>query len=566
MTSITPVILLLSVVCVSCYRAPFHQSVQESIILLRNISQTYCVDKADNCEDLLKTGGCQLSTPCRRSCGVCHEISRIESDSYLDVMIYALRNAQRGHQLKPLADNGPTLYHLEDELSLVMHLSWKVAFQFLQNEDKFQAWEEILSRVSDVLSKHLPDPEIDLVVPAGRKSVTTKFLTTTFPRKGLNTWKLAGENCTRAVLQALNAGYRHIETAHGNRNFADIARALKQSSSPRSEIFLTSQLSELDCTKKRVRIVVEEQLAALQTDYIDLFLIGPITARNSLRLTWLELEKMVQEGKIRALGVKDFVVGSLKDFVGLGNIKPSVLQTTFNPYRPGSDYLAVDHHSHHRLVRYCQENQIQLFGSSVASPGLFRLNPTNDPHIVEIAKRLQKRSEHVLYQWAVQSGVAVTMPEELLVSGAAFSSFVLSETDMALIDGLRYFLQSQNLVHNIEEAPDVYGVLDIVGRTLDLRMPASERLREMEEAHIEHATLATVIMTNKWDHEVKVYWWPHDQDELVEVATIHPGESIEETSYIGHVYVVKGPNGEDLQEIMIRSKQDTHAFGPHVDL
>lgn len=153
------------------------------------------------------------------------------------------------------------------------------------------------------------------------------------PRFGLGTF-LQGSNeiCKQSCLTALRAGYRHIDTAHAYYDEEGVGEAVKESGIPREEIWITSKLWPTEYGEGKTLKAIDEMLARLQTDYIDLLYVHqPV---GDFVGAWKDMEKAVQMGKVRALGISNFDANDevFNEIMEKSTIKPAVLQIECHPY------------------------------------------------------------------------------------------------------------------------------------------------------------------------------------------------------------------------------------------
>jgi myo-inositol catabolism protein IolS len=140
---------------------------------------------------------------------------------------------------------------------------------------------------------------------------------TRVPRLGFGTWQITGPAAEEAVRDALEIGYRQIDTARMYGNEAEVGAGLRASGVDREEVFLTTKLWLQDLDPARVRPAAEDSLRTLGTDYVDLYMIHWPSREVPLAETVRALERLKQQGKIRAIGVSNFGVGDLADMVAL---------------------------------------------------------------------------------------------------------------------------------------------------------------------------------------------------------------------------------------------------------
>lgn len=232
-----------------------------------------------------------------------------------------------------------------------------------------------------------------------------------------------GSEVENAVKIALENGYRSIDTAAIYQNEQGVGKAIAESGVPREEIFLTSKVWNSDQGYKTTLKAFEESLDKLQTSYLDLYLIHWPKGNRSVE-TWKALEELYEKGKIRAIGISNFLVHHLDDFLPECKIMPAVNQVEFHP-----ELIQPD------LLEYCKSKGIQLEAWAPIMKG--RVNDI--PIMLDLAEKYGKTPVQVVLRWDIQKGV-VTIPksvkQERIISNAAIFDFELSPTDMAKIDAL----------------------------------------------------------------------------------------------------------------------------------
>lgn len=244
------------------------------------------------------------------------------------------------------------------------------------------------------------------------------------PRLGLGVFRSAsGDETRRAVSWALELGYRHIDTARIYGNEADVGAAIRESGLPREDIFITTKLWNTDHGRERALRAVDESLEMLGVDQLDLFLIHwPVEdLRNE---TWNALQKVLELGKVRALGVSNFMIHHLEELIAYTSIVPAVNQVELSPFLTQNE-----------LVRFCRGKDIELEAYSPLTKGL-RLD---DPTVSEIASRVGKTAAQVMIRWSLQRGFVVlpkSVRRERIAENADVYDFVLTADDMGMLDGL----------------------------------------------------------------------------------------------------------------------------------
>lgn len=243
------------------------------------------------------------------------------------------------------------------------------------------------------------------------------------PWLGYGTYKASGKELIEGVQFALSIGYRLIDTAEMYDNEEEIGKAIKESGIPRNEIFITSKVWNTNQGYENTLKSFNNSLKRLNVDYLDLYLIHwPVSGKYIE--TWKALEKLYRDGKVRAIGVSNFLIHHLQNIMDKCEIVPMVNQIEFHPHLVQKD-----------LLNFCKINKIQLEAWSPLMRG--RINEI--PEIVEIAKKYNKTPAQIVLRWDLQHEV-VTIPKsvhkERIKENANIFDFELSEIDMKIIDGL----------------------------------------------------------------------------------------------------------------------------------
>ena len=209
------------------------------------------------------------------------------------------------------------------------------------------------------------------------------------PMLGLGTWQISDRDAENAVLWALEAGYRHIDTAAYYNNEAGVGKAIRKSGIARDEIFVTTKLKNED--HRNPGKAFEASIKKLGTGYVDLYLIHwPVQGlRNN---TWKVFEKLYRDGRCKAIGVSNFTIRHLEELLKVAEIVPAVNQVEFSPYLYQKD-----------LLEFCKKNKIQLEAYSPLTRG----QKLNDKKIVDIANNYNKTSAQILIRWCLQHNIVV---------------------------------------------------------------------------------------------------------------------------------------------------------------
>lgn len=254
----------------------------------------------------------------------------------------------------------------------------------------------------------------------------------TIPELGFGTWQTPdGDVAVASVKKALEVGYRHIDTAQGYKNEASVGQAIKESSIPREELFLTTKLWNANHSYDLVMSSFEESLEKLQTDYIDLFLIhwpNPVAFRDNWQTanaeTWRAFEELYQAGKIKAIGVSNFLPHHFEELKKTATIFPMVNQIFLAPGELQEE-----------VVTYCQEHDVLLEAYSPLGTGkIFDV-----PEMKALAEKHQKSIAQVALRWSLQHGF-LPLPKSVTPSRIEENihvfDFELYEEDMKTIDQL----------------------------------------------------------------------------------------------------------------------------------
>jgi len=252
---------------------------------------------------------------------------------------------------------------------------------------------------------------------------TTLLNDVRMPYLGLGVYSMNNEEVTGAIHHALEAGYRLIDTASVYGNEEGVGKAVRESDLPREEIFVTSKVWNTDQGYERTLKAFDKTMNRLGLDYLDLYLIHwPVS--NLYKDTWKALEKLYNEGRIRAIGVSNFLIHHLKDLMEDAEITPMVNQLEFHP-----------HLVQQELHDFCHEHQIQPEAWAPLMRG-----KVNDIHLLRgLAEKYGKTPAQIVLRWDLQKGV-VTIPKssnpERIRSNADVFDFELSEGDVKRIDDL----------------------------------------------------------------------------------------------------------------------------------
>jgi 2,5-diketo-D-gluconate reductase A len=242
------------------------------------------------------------------------------------------------------------------------------------------------------------------------------------PMVGFGTWRLRGRAAHAAVLNALEAGYRHVDTATMYANEAEVGQALRDSGLPRAGVFVTTKIRSTDAG--RVRAVLAASLRALGTDYLDLWLVHWPPARASeRRRLWGELREVQAEGYARDIGVSNFSLAQIDDLISDSGQPPAVNQIDWGPAFYDAGVLAG--HA----------------DRGIAVEGYSPLKNTNlaDPVLTSIAAAHGVTAGQVVLRWHLEHNITVipkSARPERIAANLDLLGFSLSAEQVAAIDGL----------------------------------------------------------------------------------------------------------------------------------
>ncbi|MER7948801.1 aldo/keto reductase [Streptomyces sp. NPDC096079] len=245
------------------------------------------------------------------------------------------------------------------------------------------------------------------------------------PQLGFGVFQVADDATTAAVTAALDAGYRSIDTAAVYGNEAGVGRALGSSGLAREDLFVTTKLWNADQGYDATLRAFDSSLAKLGLDYVDLYLIHwPTPARDLYRDSWRALERLAEEGRIRAAGVSNFQPEHLRRLMDGATLTPAVNQIELHPALQQAELRAF--HDEHGIA------------TEAWSP-LAQGAVLDDPAIVAIAAAHGKSPAQVVIRWHLQLGNVVipksVTPARIRANIDVFD-FVLTDEEMAAIAGL----------------------------------------------------------------------------------------------------------------------------------
>jgi 2,5-diketo-D-gluconate reductase A len=249
---------------------------------------------------------------------------------------------------------------------------------------------------------------------------------TDMPQLGFGVFQIRPAETKRATLEALEVGYRHIDTAEMYRNEAEVGQAVRVSGLARTDIFVTSKLNNTFHRPEQVAPAFQGTLEALDIDYLDLFLIHwplPTIGVDYLE-TWKAMEALLEEDTLRAIGVSNFQVAHLQRLVDGGSVVPAVNQIEAHPY--------------------LTQDELRAFGrahgvATEAWSPIARGKVLDDPAVTAIGAELQRSAAQVVLRWHIQRGDIVfpkSVSRDRIEENFALFDFTLNDDQMSAISAL----------------------------------------------------------------------------------------------------------------------------------
>lgn len=232
----------------------------------------------------------------------------------------------------------------------------------------------------------------------------------------------AGDEVVNAVKYALDAGYKAIDTAAIYKNEEGVGLGIRESGQKREDLFITSKVWNSDQGYDSTLKAYDASLERLGLDYLDLYLIH--WPKEKSAETWKALEKIYEEGRVKAIGISNFLQHHVEDLLKDANVVPMINQMEFHPRLVQQD-----------LVNFCHSKGIRYEAWSPLMQGkIFDV-----PEMVELAEKYGKSVVQLVLRWNLQKGV-VTIPKSVkkdrIEDNAKIFDFEISEEDVKLIDSL----------------------------------------------------------------------------------------------------------------------------------
>jgi 2,5-diketo-D-gluconate reductase A len=230
--------------------------------------------------------------------------------------------------------------------------------------------------------------------------------------------------CERSVVEAIQTGYRHLDTAASYQNEEAVGKGIKQSGVAREELFITTKVWIQRNGYEGTIKAFENSLRRLQLDYIDLYLIHQ--PFGDVYGEWRAMEELYQQGKVRAIGVSNFPPDRIMDLMIHNNITPAVNQIEVNPFQQQVD-----------TQKFLLDNQVQVEAWAPFAEG--RNNIFQNENLLSIAAKHKKSVAQVILRWLVQRGIialAKSVRKERMLENISVFDFELGAEDLAVMTTL----------------------------------------------------------------------------------------------------------------------------------
>jgi len=241
------------------------------------------------------------------------------------------------------------------------------------------------------------------------------------PVLGLGTWKMSNAEATASVRAALEAGYRHIDTAKLYGNERGVGEGVRASGIAREEIFVTTKLWPTDFFSPQAAF--EKSIAELGFEYVDLYLVHwpiPLMPKS----VWLTMETIYTSGRAKAIGVSNYDAADIEKLLEYATISPAVNQIPFSPF----DYDAG-------ILEHCRSRRIAVEAYSPLTRG----SRLGDATVGTIAKKYDKTAAQIMLRWCIEHGTTPlpksSHPDRIRENADIFD-FALSAEDIATLDAL----------------------------------------------------------------------------------------------------------------------------------
>lgn len=268
------------------------------------------------------------------------------------------------------------------------------------------------------------------------------------PMEGFGVFQIPNDACEAVVLTALKTGYRLIDTASSYQNEKAVGEAIRKSGIPREELFITTKAYIQEMGYEKTKLAVERSLKNLGLDYLDLYLIH--MPFGDYYGAWRAMEELYEQGKIRAVGVCNFLPDRLLDLCKNVRIRPMINQIEHHPHDQRDEELA--------LMKKIGVQPEAWAPFAEGLKGMF-----SEPLILELAQKYHKTPGQILLRWNIENGCVVihkTVHESRMRENLDIWDFQLSKQDLERMKELDKGVPSMLDTRDIDEIERVYAYLD----------------------------------------------------------------------------------------------------------
>lgn len=230
--------------------------------------------------------------------------------------------------------------------------------------------------------------------------------------------------CEKAVLEAIDCGYRLIDTAASYMNEAAVGNAIKKSGVPREELFITTKVWVQDVGYEKTKAAFQKSLDLLQLDYLDLYLLHQ--PYGDIFGSWRAMQELYTEGKIRAIGVANFHPDRLMDLIINSGFTPAINQIETHPF-----------HQQITTQSFLEDNNVQMQSWAPFAEG--KNNIFNNDLLISIGNKHDKSVAQIILRWLIQRNIVAipkSVRKERMLENFSIFDFELSGDDMQMIQTL----------------------------------------------------------------------------------------------------------------------------------